>query len=444
MKSKLPLILAVASTLAAPFASAQNERPDPPQPPPEGQRPPPDGPRPGPGRDGARERRPDGDRAPGTPDGERGRARPDGEREPGRPDGARRSEGDRPFSPRGENASRDGAGAERGAARPQKPTPFIGVMTAPVPPSLGAQIGLAEGFGIVVEEVVPDSPAAAAGVQRYDVLKQLNDQQLTDPNQLAALVRSVGKDKEVSLTVLRKGQEQKLTLKIGERMLPERRGSILPSPGEFLPRLDAAREHGEDYARRLQEGMREFQERVRDYQKKIEEWRKQPGTSKPPEAPMFQTPGAPSGPGAPKAPRQPEPPRPGDLLREVRPGGAPQVRVDQDGAVTTWNTAQARVVVKDDNGEIEVRTEDGHRTVVAKNPAGETVFSGPVDTEEQRRALPEPVRKAMEKIRVQSSVRPGAAAAEISALEDAIRSGKRPPAELERKGNGPGRDPFIQ
>ncbi len=314
-------------------------------------------------------------------------------------------------------------------------------MTAAVSPSLGAQLGLQEGFGIVVEEVVPDSPAAAAGVQRYDVLKLLNDQQLTDPNQLAALVRSAGKDKEVSLTVLRKGQEQKLTLKIGERLLPERRTSFIPSPGEFIPRLDAARERGEEYGRKLQENMRDFQERVRDYQKKIEEWRKEPGKNKPPEPPMFQAPGAPS---APNAPRPPEPPRPGDLLREVRPGGAPQVRVDQDGAVTTWNTAQARVVVKDENGEIEVRTEDGHRTVVAKNPAGETVFTGPVDTEEQRRALPEPVRKVLERIRVQSSTKPTAAAAEIDSIHRALRDAKPMPAEQHPPVEGPGREPFIQ
>jgi hypothetical protein len=303
-------------------------------------------------------------------------------------------------------------------------------MTAQVPPSLGAQIGLAEGFGIVVEEVLPDSPAAAAGVQRYDVLKALNDQQLVDPNQLASLVRSSGKDKEVSLTILRKGQEQKLTVKIGERLLPERHAAFPSLPGETIPRLEDLRGHGEDFGRRMQENMRGFEDRVREFQEKVEKWRKDPGSAKPPEAPSFQPPGAPQAPNAPRPPEQP--PRPGDLLREVRPGGAPQVRVDQDGAVTTWNTAQARVLVKDENGEIEVRTEDGHRTVVAKNPAGETIFSGPVDTEEQRRALPEPVRKALEKIRVQSTVRSGAAAAEIGAREKAPRTAP-PPARAERE-----------
>jgi hypothetical protein len=176
--------------------------------------------------------------------------------------------------------------------------------------------------------------------------------------------------------------------------------------------------------------MREFQERLRDYQKKIEEWRKEPG-AKPPEPPTFQTPGGPGGPAAPNAPRPPEPPRPGDLLRETRPGGAPQVRVDQDGAVTTWNTAQARVVVKDEKGEVELRTEDGHRTVVAKDPSGETIFTGPVDTEEQRRALPEPVRKSLEKMRVESSGRPRHEGE--GAAPEGGRRFSQPPARPERE-----------
>ncbi len=272
-------------------------------------------------------------------------------------------------------------------------------MTESVPPAMASQLELAEGFGLIVEEIVPDSPAAAAGVQRYDVLKLLNDQELTEPNQLAALVRNYGKDREVSLTILRKGQEQKLTLKVGERMMPERRASFTPSPGEFAPRLDAARERGEEFGRRMQENMRA-------------------------EPPKFETPGAPNAPDG--QPRRAEPPRPLDLLRESRPGGAPQVRVDQDGAVTTWNTGHARVVVKDEKGEIELRSEDGHRTVVAKDPAGETIFTGPVDTEEQRQALPEPVRKKLAEIQVQTEAK---AAAERSTGESSRRA--QPPREVQ-------------
>ena len=106
--------------------------------------------------------------------------------------------------------------------RPKKLTPYLGVVSVPAPPVLIAQLGLEEGFGLMVENILPDSPAQAAGIQRYDVLKLLNDQQLVSAEQLARLVTRLGKDAEANLTIIRKGQEQKVTVKVGEKMLPAR------------------------------------------------------------------------------------------------------------------------------------------------------------------------------------------------------------------------------
>ena len=116
----------------------------------------------------------------------------------------------------------------------------------------------------------------------------------------------------------------------------------------------------------------------------------------------------------------------------MRPGGAPQVRVDGDGAVTTWNTAQARVVVKDADGEVVVHAEDGHRTVEAKDAAGATIFSGPIDTEEQRKALPENVRKRLEKIHAEGKAGPGTHRPDGEAREKSPRADlPRPPSPRE-------------
>src|SRR5436189_5523933 len=73
---------------------------------------------------------------------------------------------------------------------PKVPVTFLGVETSPVPSVVSEQLGLAKGFGLVVDYVVPDGPAAAAGVQQNDVLKMLNDQILMQPDQLSRLVRS--------------------------------------------------------------------------------------------------------------------------------------------------------------------------------------------------------------------------------------------------------------
>jgi hypothetical protein len=82
-------------------------------------------------------------------------------------------------------------------------------------------------------------------------------------------------------------------------------------------------------------------------------------------------------------------------LRDVAPGG-PDVKVEQDQVRTRWNTSNARIVLKDDTGEIEVTSENGKRTLVAKGAKGETVFNGPIDTEEQRQSVPEMFRKKLE------------------------------------------------
>src|SRR5919198_2696683 len=105
---------------------------------------------------------------------------------------------------------------------PKVPVTFLGVETSHVPSVLCDQLALAKGFGLVVDYVVPNSPAAAAGVQQNDILKMLNDQILTEPEQLSKLVRSYSEGTNVTLTVLRKGREEKITVKLSKKEVPQR------------------------------------------------------------------------------------------------------------------------------------------------------------------------------------------------------------------------------
>jgi S1-C subfamily serine protease len=60
---------------------------------------------------------------------------------------------------------------ERHEKLPKVPVTFLGVETSEVPNVVSEQLGLAKGFGLVVDYVVPYSPAAAAGVQQNDNFK---------------------------------------------------------------------------------------------------------------------------------------------------------------------------------------------------------------------------------------------------------------------------------
>ena len=99
---------------------------------------------------------------------------------------------------------------------------FLGVETSQVPSVVSEQLGLAKGFGLVVDYVVPDSPSAAAGIQQNDILKMLNDQILIEPSQLRKLLQNFSEGTEVTLTILRKGQEQKITVKLTKKEVPQR------------------------------------------------------------------------------------------------------------------------------------------------------------------------------------------------------------------------------
>jgi hypothetical protein len=294
-------------------------------------------------------------------------------------------------------------------------------VSLPAPPALSAQLGLEEGFGLVVENVLPDSPAQAAGVQRFDVLKLLNDQQLVSPDQLSRLVGRLGKDAEAILTIVRKGQEQKLTIKIGEKLLAARgseEGMRIPGfgmggAGSLERPLDreqlegmrrrmpetGGREGGDargmqERMRAMMERMRAYQESMRQYQERMREWQKNPGTEQPQMPQLPELPGEPAGPQRPDRPGQPGV-RPADLLREFRPGERQEMRAEMSDGSSRWDTTRARVTMRDADGELEISMKDGKRTLTVKNPQGEAVFSGPIDSPEQRAAIPEQYRNKL-------------------------------------------------
>src|SRR6266705_5253349 len=110
---------------------------------------------------------------------------------------------------------------------PKVPMTFLGVETSQVPDVVSEQLGLAKGLGLVVEYVVPNSPAASAGIPQNDILKMLNDQILIEPSQLRKLLQTFSDGTEVTLTILRKGKEQKVTIKLAKKEVPQRH-SLIP------------------------------------------------------------------------------------------------------------------------------------------------------------------------------------------------------------------------
>jgi hypothetical protein len=65
---------------------------------------------------------------------------------------------------------------------------------------------------------------------------------------------------------------------------------------------------------------------------------------------------------------------------------------------TTVNTSNSNMVFTDEKGSIDLTIKDGKKTLIAKDAKGTQLFSGPVDTPEQRDALPPEVRDRLGKL----------------------------------------------
>jgi exonuclease VII small subunit len=76
----------------------------------------------------------------------------------------------------------------------------------PVSEELLAQLPIEKGAGLILKSVVPDSPAARAGLQKNDVIVKLDDQLLINSNQLSALIQMKKDGEKVRLTYFRGGK----------------------------------------------------------------------------------------------------------------------------------------------------------------------------------------------------------------------------------------------
>ncbi len=252
-------------------------------------------------------------------------------------------------------------------------------------------MNLPKGFGLVVDYVVPNGPAAAAGIQPNDILKMLNDQILMEPGQLAKLIRSYSEGTTVTFTVLRKGKEEKISVKLGKKDVPQKYGMMdfhfgdhdFGDLGEKMRDLQERIGNGgegmihdavmtaqaeaqrvrEEAQRRREEGqrVREEAQRVREQAHRISE-----------------------------------------RVREEARRAAGQIslsRTTPNGLQTTKiDIGKAQIVFSDDKGELRIENVDGKKVLTAKDPQGRLLFSGAVESPEDLNKIPAEVRQRYENL----------------------------------------------
>ena len=270
------------------------------------------------------------------------------------------------------------------AKEPGRMVTWLGVSTEEVSEALASQLGLKPGQGLLVVYVAPDSPAAKAGIQKYDVLEELGDQMLTGPDQLRKLVQMQKEGDSIQLTLHRAGKKQTVSATLGKRMESFSMGSGTGSPA-WAQGIAFSGDKNFNWVQADQDSPMavvhvdkkminaEVQRNMEEARREIQDALRQSA-----QAGRLPHPMAPSAPGRPLLP--PLPPLP------------PSVAIGEDANITvTKDGPSMKTVVKSDDSGILVIVANPKKHLTAHDPNGKLLFDGPIETPEQQQKVPPPM-----------------------------------------------------
>ncbi|MSQ13997.1 MAG: PDZ domain-containing protein [Dehalococcoidia bacterium] len=108
-----------------------------------------------------------------------------------------------------------GGGSQQAASQAR---PWLGVAIAPLTPRVADKLGLSGKTGLLVRQVVADSPAATAGLKQNDLITAVNSSPVTTLKELADAASAAGVGGSLALSVLRDGAAlPAITIQLAER-----------------------------------------------------------------------------------------------------------------------------------------------------------------------------------------------------------------------------------
>ena len=115
---------------------------------------------------------------------------------------------------------------------------WLGVETHEVSSDKAKELKLSAERGVVLGKIVPDSPAAKAGLKENDVVMEINGQRVEGAAQFRRMIHEIPAGRSIQLSVWRDGRMQTISATLGKSQ--ERRHAmkmVTPTPGTFAFRM---------------------------------------------------------------------------------------------------------------------------------------------------------------------------------------------------------------
>jgi serine protease Do len=103
---------------------------------------------------------------------------------------------------------------------------WLGVSIQPLTPELAKSFGAKDTKGVLISDVIPDSPASKSGLRSGDILLEFNGKKMETPADLQRAVGLTTPNQDAKLKVFRDQSERTVEIKVGEA--PEERAEARP------------------------------------------------------------------------------------------------------------------------------------------------------------------------------------------------------------------------
>lgn len=251
--------------------------------------------------------------------------------------------------------------ADRLAVEPEERSAYLGVGCSQVPGLLARHLRLAEREGVVVRTLDPDGPAAKAGLAEDDVITRVSGRRVGDQEELRRAVLSQRPGEEIEVEYIHRGETKSAKITLAE----DRRDGPAVAGGKPQP-LDSLMLEGmpQDQAQRIREA-------VERNLRAFENMDRLGGDD-----PAF------------------------DVAREMqeRMDRLFQGRRGAPGGGSGFSFQSSSTIrMMDDQGSVELRSENGEKKVRAYDRSGNLQWEGPLDGKDE---MPEDVRERVDRLNI--------------------------------------------
>jgi len=241
---------------------------------------------------------------------------------------------------------------------PQAGKPYMGVVLDPLPELLAGHLKLADGEGLLIADLAPGGPAAAAGLRANDVLVAIDGQVVGSVEAVRGITETRKVGDKVTATVIQDGEHRELEITLGAMPdAPDMRGGLQGQAGQMeLPEAllgQLPEKHADAFRQAMEENMRA-----------LERLENNPGMQE-------------------------------DVMRRLR-----EMMGNQGGGMNLDAGFQSTVRLMDDQGSVELRSSDKGREAAVFDKEGNVVWEGPYETDQDKAAVPDDVRARLEKLNV--------------------------------------------